>query len=212
MSDQKWHIEGEYFESCNCELLCPCLLSHAQARPTEGHCDVVLAIHIAKGSYDLRTKTYDLALEQVTKPTPGQPVKEALDIPLELGLIGPDGRDMPLDLEGKGVLNMPMIGRAGGPPSLMAPFIAHLLPTKVAPISFSSDGKTSKVSITGITDVTVEGVIGAGNQVVFLDNVGHPYSHRLAAARGTSSRYKDHSLSFENSGRNGHFSAINWSN
>src|SRR5229473_678579 len=48
---ESWHIEGEYFESCNCELLCPCLLSHAQARPTEGHCDVVLATHIARGSY-----------------------------------------------------------------------------------------------------------------------------------------------------------------
>src|SRR5208282_3894760 len=52
MSDFKpWRIEGEYFESCNCELLCPCLLSHAQARPTEGHCDVVLGIRIAQGNY-----------------------------------------------------------------------------------------------------------------------------------------------------------------
>src|SRR6266446_2652962 len=51
MAEQSWRIEGEYFESCNCELLCPCLLSHAQARPTEGHCDVVLAAHIASGSY-----------------------------------------------------------------------------------------------------------------------------------------------------------------
>jgi len=29
-----WRISGEYFESCNCEVLCPCLLSRAQARPT----------------------------------------------------------------------------------------------------------------------------------------------------------------------------------
>ena len=50
MSNESWRIKGEYFESCNCELLCPCLLSHAQARPTEGHCDVVLAIHIASGT------------------------------------------------------------------------------------------------------------------------------------------------------------------
>ena len=44
-----WQIEGEYFESCNCEVLCPCLLTGA--RPTEGHCDVVLAFHIDKGKY-----------------------------------------------------------------------------------------------------------------------------------------------------------------
>jgi hypothetical protein len=35
MSNESWRIDGEYFESCNYELLCPCLLSHAQARPTE---------------------------------------------------------------------------------------------------------------------------------------------------------------------------------
>jgi hypothetical protein len=51
MANDIWRIEGEYFESCNCELLCPCLLSNAQARPTEGHCDVVLAIHIRNGNY-----------------------------------------------------------------------------------------------------------------------------------------------------------------
>jgi hypothetical protein len=51
MTEQNWRIEGDYFESCNCDLLCPCLLSHAQARPTQGHCDVVLATHIATGSY-----------------------------------------------------------------------------------------------------------------------------------------------------------------
>jgi aminopeptidase N len=63
----------------------------------------------ARGEYDSRTKTYDLTLEQVTRPTPGQPVKVPLDIPLEIGFLGPDGRDMPLDLDGTGVLNTPLI-------------------------------------------------------------------------------------------------------
>ena len=51
IAKQLWNIQGEYFESCNCEVLCPCLLSGAQARPTEGHCDVVLAFRIDKGNY-----------------------------------------------------------------------------------------------------------------------------------------------------------------
>ena len=51
MTTQKlqWTLAGEYFESCNCEILCPCLL--LGGRPTEGHCDVVLAFHIEKGKY-----------------------------------------------------------------------------------------------------------------------------------------------------------------
>jgi aminopeptidase N len=64
---------------------------------------------IARGEYDPKARTFDLSLEQITRPTPGQPVKDALEIPLELGLIGPEGRDMPLDLEGTGVLNTPLI-------------------------------------------------------------------------------------------------------
>jgi hypothetical protein len=48
--------------------------------------------------------------------------------------------------------------------------------------------------------------------VVWIDNVGHPFSSRLAAAKASRSNFKDHSLTFDNTGRNGHFSSINWSN
>src|SRR5882762_1529611 len=51
IAKESWRIDGEYFESCNCEVLCPCILSGSQARPTEGHCDVVLAFHVNRGNY-----------------------------------------------------------------------------------------------------------------------------------------------------------------
>jgi hypothetical protein len=88
--------------------------------------------------------------------------------------------------------------------------ISAVMPVKSAPITFTSDGKKWSVSIPGVTDVTIEGIAGAGKETVWLDNVGHPASRRLAAARSSSSSYKDHALSFENSGRNGHFSPISW--
>jgi len=64
---------------------------------------------IAKGRHDPARHNYELTLEQVTLPTPGQSEKLPLHIPLGLGLVGPDGRDMPLDLEGVGTLNAPVI-------------------------------------------------------------------------------------------------------
>ena len=65
--------------------------------------------------------------------------------------------------------------------------------------------------IPGITEVTVKGIAGRGGKdVVWFENVGHPYSSRLAAAKGADSNYKDHSFDFHNSGRNGHFSGIDW--
>ena len=47
-------------------------------------------------------------------------------------------------------------------------------------------------------------------KVVWLENVVHPFTSYLAAGRGVSSHYSDHSLVFENSGRNGHYAPINW--
>ena len=60
---------------------------------------------IAEGHYDKQARTYTLTLEQLTGATPGQPVKVPLHIPLGIGLVGPEGGDLPLDLVGKGALN-----------------------------------------------------------------------------------------------------------
>ena len=63
----------------------------------------------AEGHYDAASKQYTLTLEQQVKPTPGQEQKQPLHIPLGIGLVGPDGADMPLDLDGVGTLNTPLI-------------------------------------------------------------------------------------------------------
>lgn len=55
----------------------------------------------ANGDYDKSTRRYTLTLSQSLPPTPGQPVKHALHIPLRLGFVGPEGRAMPLTLEGE---------------------------------------------------------------------------------------------------------------
>ena len=60
-------------------------------------------------TYNEAAKTYELTLEQSTPTTPGQADKKPVPLPLGIGLVGPDGRDMPLDLDGVGVLNEPLI-------------------------------------------------------------------------------------------------------
>jgi aminopeptidase N len=51
--------------------------------------------------YDAAAKSFELTVSQKTPPTPGQPVKEALPIPLAMGLIGPNGDEMPTTLAGE---------------------------------------------------------------------------------------------------------------
>ncbi len=55
-----------------------------------------------RGRYDAATRTYTLDVEQSCPPTPGQPRKLPFVIPFAIGLVDPDGRDMPLHLEGGG--------------------------------------------------------------------------------------------------------------
>ena len=51
-------------------------------------------------SYNADEKTYTMNVTQKTPSTPGQPDKVPVLIPLKLGLLGPDGKDMPFKLKG----------------------------------------------------------------------------------------------------------------
>lgn len=55
----------------------------------------------AKGAYNAAAKTYALTLTQSLRPTPGQPEKLPMQIPVRLGLVGKSGRALPLTLEGE---------------------------------------------------------------------------------------------------------------
>ncbi|MFC4161335.1 aminopeptidase N [Chitinimonas lacunae] len=54
-----------------------------------------------RGHYDAAARTYTLDVAQSCPATPGQPTKLPFHIPLVLGLVGPDGVDLPLRLEGE---------------------------------------------------------------------------------------------------------------
>ncbi|MGI6245219.1 MAG: aminopeptidase N [Pseudochelatococcus sp.] len=50
----------------------------------------------ARGRYDKAARQYTLTLAQTTPPTPDQPDKQPMVIPVALGLIGESGRELPL--------------------------------------------------------------------------------------------------------------------
>ncbi len=53
------------------------------------------------GAHDPAARTFRLTVRQTVPPTPGQPDKAPMHIPLAVGLIGPDGADLPLRLLGE---------------------------------------------------------------------------------------------------------------
>jgi aminopeptidase N len=50
--------------------------------------------------YDQQAKTVELTLSQSCRPTPGQPGKLPFHIPVAVGLLGKNGRDLPLIIDG----------------------------------------------------------------------------------------------------------------
>ncbi len=55
---------------------------------------------VVQANHDSGAKTCTLEITQMLPPTPGQPVKEPMVIPLAIGFLGPDGRDRPVTLAG----------------------------------------------------------------------------------------------------------------
>ncbi|TAJ97787.1 MAG: aminopeptidase N [Reyranella sp.] len=54
-----------------------------------------------EGRYDAAAKRYTLTVGQHLRPTPGQPEKKPMHIPLSVGLLDGAGRDLPLKLAGE---------------------------------------------------------------------------------------------------------------
>jgi hypothetical protein len=44
----QWHVVGDWFDVCRCDLPCPCEFAQA---PTDNYCEGVLAWHVREGHY-----------------------------------------------------------------------------------------------------------------------------------------------------------------
>jgi hypothetical protein len=204
---EPWTIKGEYLENCNCEFLCPCLLGPrnalggALARPTEGHCDVPVIFQIQSGAYG--KVGLDSTHVAVSIYTPGPMGDGNWQVGLYL-----DERATP---EQRPALETIFAGQAGGPMARLAALTGKRLPTRVVPIEFGQEGRRRWAKIPEVLDVEIEGIEGQGRSEVWLDNVRHFVSRRLAAAKATRSSYRDHGFTWNHTGRNGHYSGFEWS-
>src|SRR5712692_7433558 len=51
MATNEWDLKGEYFETCSCDYLCPCLPTGLAGRPSKGSCVFAFAFHVGAGRY-----------------------------------------------------------------------------------------------------------------------------------------------------------------
>ena len=203
MASQQWQINGEYFEACNCDSVCPCPTSGLAAKPTKGACDAGLVFAVQRGQYGA-TKLDGLSFA-VLLHTPG-PMGQGN---WTVGLVV----DERASKEQREALSAIAGGQAGGPMAALAPLISNFGGVEAKPIHITSNGMHREVSIPGMLDLAVDGIAGAkSTEPIYLDNVGHPAASRLALAKATRSHMHAFGINWDDtSGKNnGHFAPFAW--
>jgi hypothetical protein len=197
-------VSGEYFETCSCDFVCPCLPSNMGAPPTDGACTFAMAFRIAQGRRG--SVVLDGLGFAVIGHTPG--VMSAGN--WSVGVIV-DDRATPEQAE---AITAIASGQAGGPMAALGPLVGRFLGVERKPIRFEAAGLRRSVSIPGVLDQAVEGVPGAVNpeEPLYIDNTLHPANARLALAHATRSHVHVFGLDRDDtSGRkNGHFAPFSW--
>jgi len=203
----QWQLSGDYFENCSCSVVCPCLVSPAApltARPTEGFCDVPLMFHVETGRYgDVSLDGLNVA---VMLHSPGVMAEGNWSVAAYV-----DERADDAQAEALAAI---FSGAAGGPMSAFSPLISTNLGVRKVPITFRIDGKTRSAEIPGVLHMSVDPLPTMHPSGEMWVNVGHPVApDRLALAVGAAGNtYDDHGMHWDNSGKNGHYAAIRWSN
>ena len=179
MSGADWHIKGDYFETCNCDYLCPCIFTNMTAMPTDGICKVAIVLDIAEGHYG------DVQLGGVTFVTAAMVAGPMGDGNWTVGLIIDDeASDAQVDAIGR-----ICSGDEGGPMALMAPLIGTFAGIERAPIEIERRKMGFSITAGDLLSHGAEGVpsVPDPSETIMIDNTAHPANKRLHLARGTHS-------------------------
>ncbi len=201
----QWSLKGEYFESCSCDVVCPCEISplgFMQAEPDNGYCNVVLVFHLNEGRYG-DVDLADLNVVMVARAT------EAMARGNWTAAAYLDERASGEQQQALGAI---FGGAAGGPPSAIAPLIGDNLGAKVVPIDYRNEGRKRSARIGDILDANIEAVPAAVPDAVVVKLNANPLfpGEEWVQAYGTQSTYTDHDFKWDNTGKCADYATFRW--
>ena len=195
-----WSIEGTSFETCSCELMCPCNLSFDHGA-TYDYCRVTLVFDIREGEIDgtdVGGRTLAVIADTPKVMTEGN---------WRLGMFVDDGASD----EQMEKLTAVFGGQLGGPMAALAPLIGEVLGVEQAPIEVVEEGLTHSVRIGDAIDFEVEDIVPFGvetGEPAKLTGVFHPVASELTAAEAKRSNISAFGIEYE--GKTGLSSAFSW--
>jgi hypothetical protein len=175
-----WKIAGPYFETCSCDVVCPCTASLSLGA-TNDRCRVVLVFHISSGEVE-GTDVSGLTVAAIAD-TP----KVMSEGNWRLGVfIDSAASDEQAEKLG-GVFS----GALGGPMEALGPLVGENLGVQRVPIDVREDGLRHSVRIGDVIDFEIEDVVPFGvetGQPAKLTGIFHPAGSELTIAHAVRSR------------------------
>jgi hypothetical protein len=169
------------------------------ARPTEGFCNVPLIFHVETGRYG------DVALNVlVILRAPGVMAEGNWSVATYI--------DQRADDKQTEALAAIFSGAAGGPMAAFTPLISKNLGVKKVPITFRIDGKTRSAEIPGILHMSVDPLPTMHPSGEMWANIGHCPDAMVMAVGAAGNTFSDGGIRWDNSGKNGLYAPIRWSN
>ncbi len=194
MSEQ-WNLTGTYFETCNCDVACPCVFL---SPPTTGECTVLVGWHIDQGTY-------------------GNVVLDGLNVALAIQSPGPMATtkwkaavyfDDKASESQQHALSQIFTGQAGGHPAVLVSFVGEVLGVKSVGIDYHVNGKHRSLKVGDVAEAEIEAISGAGGSDVTIK--GHPLciapGYAATVAKSQQLSYRDYGMQWEISQKNGFFS------
>jgi hypothetical protein len=195
-----WSIEGTYFETCSCELMCPCNFSFDHGA-TYDYCRVTLVFNIREGEIegtDVGGRTLAVIADTPKVMTEGN---------WRLGMFVDDGTSD----EQMEKLTAVFGGQMGGPMAGLAPLIGEVLGVERAPIEVVEDGLSHSVRIGDAIDFEVEDIVPFGietGEPARLSGIFNPTGSEVTAAEATRSKINAFGIEYE--GKSGLSSTFSW--
>jgi hypothetical protein len=184
-----WRIAGSYFETCSCDVICPCTASFSFGA-TQDYCRVVLVFNVKDGEVD-GVDVSGLKVAAIAD-TP----KVMSDGNWRIGVfIDADASDEQAEKLG-GVFS----GALGGPMEALGPLIAENLGVERATIDVQEDGGRHSVRLGDAVDFEIEDIVPFGvetGEPAKLSGIFHPVGSELNVAHATRSRIDAFGISYE---------------
>src|SRR5688500_18765818 len=178
MPTTTWQVSGQYYETCSCDFVWPCVPGQMAVSPTKGSCTFAMAYQIERGNFG------GVPLDGLGFIILGFTPEAMGKGNWSVGVVA-DERASAEQLE---AITAIASGGAGGPMSALSGLVGTFLGVEPAPIHFDRRGVKWSVKASTLVEMAAEGATGinpANTEPLYLDNTGHPAADRFALARAS---------------------------